>query len=186
VSVSLEYCRLGLQYYVAGRQAAFADLNPLAANLLHHAVEMFLKGAIVRRSGDPQALRGPGHTLVKMWRALEDDRTDRSAGFEPIIARLERFAWVRYPASLIREGIRARIDLGPGSRPHPAETSVRGQPPHHGLRLCEIDALIRMLYDAAGFDERLLTDFNATAHEALSRPPTALLDVAYPDLVCSD
>jgi hypothetical protein len=37
------------QYYVAGRFAVFVALNPVAANLMHHAVEMYLKGARARR-----------------------------------------------------------------------------------------------------------------------------------------
>ena len=41
------FCGLGTQYYIAGRQAAMARLIPVYGNLLHHAVEMFLKGALV-------------------------------------------------------------------------------------------------------------------------------------------
>jgi len=32
-----------MQYYVSGRSAVFAQSCPVCANLLHHAVEMFLK-----------------------------------------------------------------------------------------------------------------------------------------------
>ena len=39
----------GMHYYVAGRYAVFAGLNPTAANLLHHAVEMALKGALAKK-----------------------------------------------------------------------------------------------------------------------------------------
>jgi hypothetical protein len=34
------------QYYVSARYDVFAGLNPVAGNLLHHAVEMCLKGAL--------------------------------------------------------------------------------------------------------------------------------------------
>jgi hypothetical protein len=33
-------------YYVAARFAAFAHLNPVAGNLFHHAIEMYLKGGL--------------------------------------------------------------------------------------------------------------------------------------------
>jgi hypothetical protein len=36
------------QYYVAGRFGVFAALNPVAANLMHHAIEMYLKGALLK------------------------------------------------------------------------------------------------------------------------------------------
>src|SRR5262245_52228023 len=41
------FYQLASQYYVVGRFAARAGLNPSCGNLLHHAVEMFLKGALV-------------------------------------------------------------------------------------------------------------------------------------------
>jgi hypothetical protein len=38
----------GTQYYVSGRYAVTAGLSPVAGNLLHHAVEMSLKGGLAR------------------------------------------------------------------------------------------------------------------------------------------
>src|SRR2546423_12356690 len=48
----------GMDYYVAGRYAVFAGLNPTAANLLHHAVEMALKGALAKKGMDLKARNG--------------------------------------------------------------------------------------------------------------------------------
>ncbi len=42
------FCRLGIDYYVAGRFAALSGIFPVAGNQLHHAVEMLLKGALIR------------------------------------------------------------------------------------------------------------------------------------------
>jgi len=36
----------GMQYYTIGRYSVLAGVNPVAGNLLHHAIEMFLKGAL--------------------------------------------------------------------------------------------------------------------------------------------
>ena len=47
----VEFFRLGVHYYVAGRFAGLTGLFPMAGNLLHHAAEMFLKGALVRIVG---------------------------------------------------------------------------------------------------------------------------------------
>ena len=58
----------GMHYYVAGRYAVFAGLNPTAANLLHHAVEMALKGALAKKGMDLKALKGLSYDLPRIWR----------------------------------------------------------------------------------------------------------------------
>jgi hypothetical protein len=63
---AVEFFRLGLHYYIAGRFATLAGLFPMAGNLLHHAVEMFLKGALVRLVG-LKPLRKVGHDLNGLW-----------------------------------------------------------------------------------------------------------------------
>jgi hypothetical protein len=40
------FFKTGSQYYIAGRFAAFAWFHPVAGNLFHHAIEMYLKGAL--------------------------------------------------------------------------------------------------------------------------------------------
>src|SRR5215471_13111256 len=73
----------GMHYYVAGRYAVFAGLNPTAANLLHHAVEMALKGALAKKGMDLKALRGLSHDLPRIWRDGQGlhRRFDQSQGF---------------------------------------------------------------------------------------------------------
>jgi hypothetical protein len=46
-----EFIATGTQYYVAGRYAVIAGLMPVAGNLLHHAIEMCLKGALSKKAG---------------------------------------------------------------------------------------------------------------------------------------
>jgi hypothetical protein len=43
-----EFMRLGVQYYIAARSAAWAGLLPVCGNLYHHSIEMFLKSGIAR------------------------------------------------------------------------------------------------------------------------------------------
>src|SRR5262245_46125708 len=62
----------GMHYYVAGRYAIFAGLNPTAANLLHHAIEMTLKGVLAKKGMDLKALKGLGHDLPSIWRDSGD------------------------------------------------------------------------------------------------------------------
>ena len=53
----------GSQYYVAGRFAVFGWLNPVAGNLLHHAIEMYLKGGL-SKTKSLKGLRAFQHNLL--------------------------------------------------------------------------------------------------------------------------
>jgi len=86
---------LGSQYYVAGRYAAFAALNPIVGNLLHHAVEMLIKGAL-SKSNSLDDLRRIGHKLPNLWDAFKQRANDVSlARFDAVIDRLDSFEEVR-------------------------------------------------------------------------------------------
>ena len=54
---SVQYFRLGMGYYVAGRYASYSHFIIVAGNLCHHAIEMFLKGKLVPTLGR-EKLRG--------------------------------------------------------------------------------------------------------------------------------
>ena len=41
-----EFFKTDSQYYIGGRFAAFAWFHPVVGNLFHHAIEMYLKGAL--------------------------------------------------------------------------------------------------------------------------------------------
>ena len=49
--------RSAIDYYAVGRYAVFAGLNPTAGNLLHHAVEMCLKGALAKKGKSTDDLK---------------------------------------------------------------------------------------------------------------------------------
>jgi hypothetical protein len=81
----------GMHYYVAGRYAVFAGLNPIAANLLHHAVEMMLKGALAKKGMDLKALRGLNHDVSKIWREFTAQYAIDGSAFGSVIAELQKF-----------------------------------------------------------------------------------------------
>jgi hypothetical protein len=58
-----EFFKMAGQYYVVGRFAAFAGLIPITGNLLHHAVEMFLKGGLSKNGVSLVDLKKMGHNL---------------------------------------------------------------------------------------------------------------------------
>jgi hypothetical protein len=62
-----EFFKMAGQYYVVGRFAAFAGLIPITGNLLHHAVEMFLKGGLSKNGVRLVDLKKMGHNLPNIW-----------------------------------------------------------------------------------------------------------------------
>lgn len=65
----------GCQYYVAGRHAVAAGLNPTAGNLLHHAIECMLKRAMVKTKPLPE-LKKISHDLSRLWQGFKSDVGD--------------------------------------------------------------------------------------------------------------
>jgi hypothetical protein len=53
----------GLQYYIAGRSGYFIGLLPVAANLLHQATEMMMKGALAKKGATLEQLKELDHNL---------------------------------------------------------------------------------------------------------------------------
>jgi hypothetical protein len=51
------YFSTAIDYYVAGRSAYFAHAIPTAGNILHHAVEMYLTGYLVRTHDESERRR---------------------------------------------------------------------------------------------------------------------------------
>ena len=57
--------RSAIDYYAVGRYAVFAGLNPTAGNLLHHAVETCLKGALAKKGKSTDDLKKLRHGLPR-------------------------------------------------------------------------------------------------------------------------
>jgi hypothetical protein len=164
----VEFFRLGMHYYVAGRFAALAGLFPMAGNLLHHAIEMFLKGALVRLVG-LDALRDIGHDLNKLWDAFKAHfPSSEAASFDKPIVEMHRFERLRYPDIVIREGMEATFAV---LRSQPVETSGPGaSPPRYSLVLEDFDALAKLLFQKAGVNPQFhLQRLRADAMDFLSR-----------------
>ena len=90
-----------MHYYVAGRYAVFAGLNPTAANLMHHAVEMTLKGALAKKGMDLKALRDLNHDLPEIWREFTAQYGIDGIAFDSVIAELQKFETIRYTIRLL-------------------------------------------------------------------------------------
>jgi hypothetical protein len=128
----------GMDYYVAGRYAVFAGLNPTAANLLHHAIEMALKGALAKKGLDLKALKRLSHDLPKIWREFTTQYGIDSSTFDGVIAELQKFETIRYPDKIVNQGLSSLISPGKPSPPS-------GHMKHH-LWLGEIDELMDKIF----------------------------------------
>jgi hypothetical protein len=62
--VDEEFMKLGVQYYVAARSAAWAGLLPVCGNLYHHTLEMFLKAGLSRKYSLRELQKKFGHRLI--------------------------------------------------------------------------------------------------------------------------
>jgi len=99
-SLHLDYFDKATAYYVAGRFAFFAELTEVAGNLYHHAIEMYLKGCLVRAGVSEEKRRKLGHRLDETWAAFRQDARDPALDrFKGVIDDLHVFEKLRYPES---------------------------------------------------------------------------------------
>ena len=93
------------QYYVAGRYSAFAGFIPVAGNLLHHAVEMYLKGGLSKKGYNRALIKDLGHDLERIWERFKNEYPDPALNtFDQVIPRLDRFEGIRYPGPKLDQG----------------------------------------------------------------------------------
>jgi hypothetical protein len=132
-------------YYIAARFAAFARLNPLAGNLFHHAIEMYLKGALSKTKSIRQ-LEKFRHKLPSLWKAFKDQTNIALNQFDTTIADLHRYEDIRYPDAILASGMASTIDIVKSNLP----TRYEG-PPVSEYRIClqEIDELVDAIFSGA-------------------------------------
>jgi hypothetical protein len=88
----IRFIEYGLQYYAAGRCAVATALNPVAANIIHHAVEMFLKAALCAHTTEDER-RKLGHDLPKIWQRFKSqyDSKGTLAHFDDCVQGLHEY-----------------------------------------------------------------------------------------------
>jgi hypothetical protein len=144
--------RYGLQYYVAGRFATANRFTPVCANLLHHAVELLLKGCLSYDDSRPTIEKYGhkdvyGHNILLLWGAFKTRQpAPVPVEFDAIVAALHAFEELRYPEQLIRDG--AIIRINPlVEEPIPADRQERER--SYNLALPAIDRLMGLLFNAS-------------------------------------
>jgi len=133
------------QYYVTGRYAVLAGQIPVAGNLLHHAIEMYLKGGLAKKM-TLQQLKGLSHKLPNLWSTFKAQFTDPAlSNFDTLVSSLHAFEDLRYPDSILSKGMLVKMSIirmsgaapGAPARPEPA----------YELYLEEIDALVGRIFE---------------------------------------
>jgi hypothetical protein len=147
------FIEYGLQYYTAGRCAVSTGLNPVAANIIHHAVEMFLKAGLCAHTTEDER-RKLGHDLPKIWEKFKTHHDPKGAlaRFDGCVQGLHEFEDIRYPEGMMKPGsIVLRMQFA--NAPMPKDQVMltgKPQPKEFSLEMSEIDTLIRAIYNAAG------------------------------------
>lgn len=99
-----EFLPLGLQYYVGGRFLALQLQTPVAGNLLHHAIELFLKAAL---SDLPikklRSRKDFGHDLLKLWAEFSQRSGGSNEQHVKAINDINKFEEIRYPSENVEE-----------------------------------------------------------------------------------
>jgi len=174
--MSLHFSWLASQYYVAGRAAVFSGSAPVAGNLLHHAIEMFLKSELVRVES-PARLRRRGHQLISLWKAFKAIYPAVPlVSHDRVIKDLEKFERIRYPDTFTKTGMFFSIPIVRPVGPSTPNSVAGGRtPPTYSVALAEVDTLVRAILDSASLNRAALFVFlTPEGREVLHRDNVAI------------
>jgi hypothetical protein len=155
---SIDFLRRGLDYYVAGRFSALPGRSLIVSgNIMHHAIEMLLKGALCKAQGhSQQQIRAMNHKLTKAWEAFKKAfRSDppRLNRFDSAVKDLDKFEDLRYPDKLLSSGMFGSLIL---KRSHVAQTShtdLRGYVvPEYRYVIEDVDELVKVIFEVGSIN----------------------------------
>ena len=144
--VSEQFYKVAMEYYASGRSAFLSNSVFVAGNLLHHAVEMMLKGHLLKTILPTDlAKRKFGHNLLILWTAFKATFPSNDlAEFDAMIDALNRFEEIRYPDKIIEHGVAIGMALGrnqPVTSLDPARAETTYQ-----IAIGDVDALFARLF----------------------------------------
>jgi len=150
------FFKLGTEYYISGRYALFAGLSFVAGNLLHHAVEMLFKGYLSSHYNLNQ-LRRFGHNLVTLWSDFKSRSSLTTlAEFDSVISDLNKFEEIRYPDSIVMNGL--SLSISPTQQTKAVSLNSSGpQVPAYYLTWDEIDKLVKTIFQQSSINPKFFT-----------------------------
>jgi hypothetical protein len=154
-----EFFDLATQYYVAARLAARGSLIPVTGNLFHHAVEMYLKAALIGTLSLDEMKRRYSHDLVALWNRFKTKEPDPAlARFDLVVAVLDKFDNIRYPDETRKgQGQAVLLAWGPMQPGGPTEWSQ--EPGNHGIWISDIDVLVMEVIQRSGVSPTLCAEW---------------------------
>jgi HEPN domain-containing protein len=151
------YFETGLYYHTTARFAIVEQFNPLAANLFHHAIEMYLKGALCQTLDEHQR-RNLGHRLRKMWKRFKAAHPDPVLNrFNQCISELDKYERIRYPEEMLRQGMFSTINWSRSMQPAQSTIGPKRSETRYDLFVDELDALAKEIFVKASVNAPAFT-----------------------------
>ncbi len=152
-----QFSDLATQYYVAARIAAKTGLAPIHGNLFHHAVELYLKAALVGTIPVERMKQRPySHDLRALWGAFKTTEGDPALNrFDRTIEALHEFESIRYPDRIVDHGMIVTIGWKPGDAG--PITGTMKMPPSYEIVIEEVDRLIIEVLRRASVNPKFFT-----------------------------
>jgi hypothetical protein len=149
-----EFFGIAFNYYAAGRYAVFAKLDYVAGNLLHHAVEMSLKGALSKGGKTLSELESFRHDLKRLWKAFKKQTSDPGLSkLDAAVSALHRHEKLRYPNFVLEHGMQHLISINKST-----PTTDSGRPePKFELCLEDADEIFGTVFDSTGLNAKFFT-----------------------------
>ena len=153
------YFDAAVHYQITARYATIAWFVPASGNFVHHAIEFYLKGALIEKL-DEAARRKLRHNLQKLWRLYKRERNNPALDkFDQTIRDINKFERIRYPEEIIRLGMLAEIGFVRNT-PRPRPQPLAKEPPgvRYELALDEVDELVRLIFQIEGMRPAFFID----------------------------
>ncbi len=142
--LSSVFLELGCQYYSVARYCASVFFMPICATMFHHAIEMLIKGYLVK-SYSSTDLKKVGHDLEKLWSMFKSATGDKSfSRFDKTIRDLDRVELLRYPDSMVDKGFVLNVRIGV---PSPARFPGLESQPQYFVNVSDLDDIALSIFD---------------------------------------
>jgi len=146
------FFRLGTEYYISGRYSLFAGLSFVAGNLLHHSIEMLLKGFLSSHFDLKELKRKFGHDLIKLWEEFKSRSSLTTlVEFDDVVSDLNKFEDIRYPDKILKNGLSLSISPTQQTKVVSLNNS-NSQVPSYYLTWEEIDKLVKTIFQQSSIN----------------------------------
>src|SRR6266478_10258443 len=150
--VRTEYLQTAFHFYITARFATINSLTPVAGYLAHHAIEMFVKAALVEATTEEERIL-VSKDLPRIWQQYKQLTANPALDtFDRTINDLDRFENARNPDRLGRYGMILEVGFGRDTSPT-QPTELRYQ-----MALEELDELVKLIFQTSGINLQCFTN----------------------------